>query len=266
MFTTPGGGYLGGGEIPEKEMRLPLAPTVGERDPHSIASNRRFLRILQDLSAMEKDAAAKLLSEHLGRSMERYQSLFSQYDSALRPRFRADTVKPGRHGGISGPGMITRTQDEKKPVTLGAKYNVLSLVWLAGHVGATQCRDAVKQVVEVAIGQRESLYSDDDVIELYRSEVLRNLSLYNRQILAFGLIRTSPRATELEQILSDRNVAKIRLELTRFDAPMTPYDHYGFYVDPGTGGRPLAIECYGAMDDPTFNKVVSECMGEPEGD
>ena len=266
MFTWPGGGPRQGRGI--EGSLLPLYPAAGGRDLHQIASNRRFLRILQDLSTMDKAAAARLLNDHLARSLELHDSLFSQYTSEIRPLFRTDSdyVQPNQHGAIPGPGWIGHTVDEKKPVVLGAKYGVLSLVWLAGHVGATESHEMIKGIVEAAVDLRDSLYSDGEVIEYYRYGVLEGISVYNRQILAFGLTRTSPRASELEQMLRDKDVVEMRLELPHFDALLTPYDFpvTRFWGPPDMSKGILELQYYGPIDDQTFDALVREAIGAPD--
>ena len=264
-FTWPGWGREGlrhvlGGKL------LPLPPALGESDLHSILSNRRFARILQELSQMPKQGAADLVSDSLERSLATYRSLLADYIEVFEPRFRADSIHADSSGGITGPVWICETVDETEPVLLGTRYNVLALVWLAGSLGLTECHEEIKEIARQETVQRDRLYGDDHLHQFYRSEVLEKLSLYNRQILAFGLVGTSARAADLQQSLAQENVARIRLETSRFDALLTPYDLpvRSGYAEPDMSQGIVAIECYAAISDSTFDKLLSSCAGQDD--
>ena len=267
MFMWPGPGERPTRFVSYKDEIFPLVPSIGERDLRAIASNRRFLRVLHDMSTMPKEVAGRLLNDHLKRSFGPYHSMFLQHDSSNRPHFRADSITLNEHGAILGPDLVINTSDSTEPVLLGARYGILSLVWLVGHVGSAQSHETIKGIVKTAMNQRDSLYSDHEVIEFYRSEVLEMVSLYNRQLLAYALIRTSPRASELEQMLQDRDIVKSRIELPHFDAFLTPYDLPAKLVlnaGPDMSKGILELQCYGPIDDHTFDALVREAIGAPD--
>ena len=262
MFSWPGGGHEGG--FAGFGKALPLRDKAGESDLDNIISNRRFVRIFEELTQMPKESAADLVADHLDTALSTYQSLFNDFVTASKSHFRADSAQPNEHGAIIGPVWIGETEDEKQVVLLGARYNVLSLVWIAGSLDLAKCHGQVKEVARQSMLQREWSYNEDELHDFYRSVILEKLSLYNRQILAFGLAGTSDKMKDLKQMLSERGVRQIRLETSRFDALLTPYDLpvRSGHAEPDMSKGVIEIECYGAVDDSTLDELISACTSQ----
>ena len=215
---------------------------------------------------MPSEGRAGLVAHSLEGSLAKYGSLFAEYVEATKPHFRVDSVRVDEDGALTGPGWVSETEDEKQPVLLGARYNVLSLVWIAGSLGLTECHEQVKKIAQDAVSQRDWFSHHDELHDLYRGEVLEKLSLYNRQILAFALTRTSTKMAGLQQLLAEKGLVPIRLETSRFDASLTPYDlpARSGYAQPDMSLGTVKIECYAGVDDTAFDQLLSACTREAE--
>jgi hypothetical protein len=261
MFFWPGGPPLQGrifiGDY------IPLPPDIGDDDTKAILSNRRFLKVYEELSNMPVDKASALINKDLNLSFEQYLSVYGQdtqinsdgLSVASMEKLRAENPK----GGIAGPGWISQTKDESKMTLLGIRFKVLSLLWIAGALELTVTQPVVQKVVSHGISQRDALYGDTNQSSFYKYEVLRQASLYNRQILITALFGTSGRSEDLYSEAGQIALERTKLRSTVFDATVTEYDLpvRSYVMQPDYTRGELHIYCCPAMNDETFDKAVS---------
>jgi hypothetical protein len=262
MWYWPGGPHPEGSFVIHGQELLPLDPAIGESDLHYILSNRRFLRVFQELAQMDRSSAAALVKTSLRTATEEHDALYAEYAKYTAPHYRYETIRTDEHGAVSGGGIVTSTVNETERHVNALRYNVLALTWIAGALGLGECHDLVVDISERAMGHQRQAGDASELHEVYRRNVLKHISLYNRQILAFSLARTSPNASSIEQKLLESGVTETELYAAPFDALLTPYDipaRTRIYEE-REGGR--TIVCYTDVGDDTFEAVVSVCTSD----
>lgn len=256
FFTWPGGGLDGGGSWTHHEGRAVLADDAGTRDIHSILSNRRFVKLYEELKSIDRARAGELVRDHLVRALEEYVGLYEQYERTARPMFHAYKMKPDQSGAMSGPGFVIATREPTDRVLLGARYEVLSLVWLAGALGLTEVSEAVRNAALEAQAQREDLRTAEEIHQIYCDRMLEKATLYSREIVAFGLVNTSTEPEELRALMRSWDVIPNEYHSTGFDSAWSPYD-FGI-ARPAIAELRIAITCFGRVSDEAFDVLLAK--------
>jgi len=263
MFFWPGAGPLNGRYVLEGDSLIPPSADVGGRDTKSILSNRRFLKVYEELSNMPVDEASALVSKELNLSFQQYLSAYSQDPQILSDRLTVSSIEKmlaeDPNQPIVGLGWISETPEESEMTLLGLRFKVLSLVWIAGSLELKATDAAVQEVIREAIRQRDGLYSDRSQSAFYKYQVLSQASLYNRQILVTGLLGTSARSGYLYSQIAQIGLERKKIRSTLFDAVATEYDQLVRFgpMRPDYAKGELYIYCFSAMNDETFDKAIS---------
>jgi len=261
MFFWPGGPPLQGRGF--SGDCIPLPPDIGDDDTKAILSNRRFLKVYAELSNMPADEASALISKGLNLSFEQYLSVYAQDAQINSDRLTVASMEKMRaenpKSGIAGPGWISQTKDESKMSLLGIRFKVLSLLWIAGALELKPTQPIVRKVVSHGIRQRDALYGDTHQSTFYKYEVLKQASLYNRQILTTALFGTSGRSEDLYSQARQVGLERTKIRSTVFDATVTEYDLpvRAYVMQPDYTRGELHIYCCPAMNDETFDKAIS---------
>jgi hypothetical protein len=200
---------------------IPLDKLIGKDDILKILGNRRFLKAIQDLSAMPKEKAANLVNKELNSSLQEYNQLFDSVLERNAKFFEKDPkIRSQNHEEINFGGHMIGG----KPILRAMRYKVLALVLIAGNLELKQCQPAVAKVLETAIEQRNRFY-DKDLWNVSDSfTVLIYASLYNRQILATSILVTSIDKEKADEVLKNTGRKMANEKLTKFDSPVAVYD------------------------------------------
>lgn len=241
---------------------LPLDNGAGQTDVEAILSNRRFLKIMENLSKMDRTAVSKMLNSELARATKDYTELFATEMERFTPHYEEEKLI-GRTS-ITGPTFVTGNVDEGKVVIAGARLKVLALVWMCGEMGLTDCRTNVENTARIALKQRTSLYEASNLHPFFRAEMLKRASLYNRQILSsalLGVVEGNAQSTimkELELVWRERKISTYKAVLTEFDLPVRSG---AMNPDYSLGSRTLKI--LAPLDDARFDLLVEKCGVTP---
>ena len=200
---------------------FPLEKDAGQRDIDMIMSNRRFLKVFEELSNIEKEEATALLKKEINKSLKDYQSLYEQYLSENNDYF--ESVKSGKIPD-SGPIFQINNNEDGTPTFKGMRLKVLALVFLAGNLKLEGTSEAVNKVIADAIDQKKHLYENPFNNTIISCDFLVNAGLYNRQILITGFSGTSLNSANETQLLKNINSKKEEKVLTSFNADTTEYD------------------------------------------
>jgi hypothetical protein len=248
MFFWPGAG------MQKYDIRLeifPLPSQVGYWDVEPVMSNRRFLKVLDELGKLPKEKASALVRSELKRALPWYKKLVAEdlekAKEAIKPGVRPPSV-----GGfvIEPPG--------KPPTWTGLRFKILTLVLVAGNLELKECRP---EIIEIALEAKAS-YADYRRADKFNFAsayyLVRDESLYSRQILATGLLGTSHGldAAKHQQVLLESR------ELTKFDAKATMYDLHGrLGAEPVdfTKGR-LTVRWTAPLDDEGFDRLLASAQ------
>lgn len=207
MFYWPAGSL--GGYFTE----IPARDSAELHSINRIASNRRFLKVFDQLGALPKAEAAQIISSQLLKSLPKYQELFEQNLQRL-----VESRKQLAGKETASHGFTADLPEDDTPTLHGFRLQILSLMLIAGNLELTDAAPALSQVSAVAFAQRSLLYKKDgEHSELDRATILVDASLYNRTVLATVAIDAMkiPPQAELRQ------ETKV---LTKFDAAFTEFD------------------------------------------
>jgi hypothetical protein len=198
------------------EMRMPLAKDAGRLDLEEIMSNRRFLKVMTELAALPKDQAGKMVAREMEEGLPVYEKLL---EASIAKLVNGINNAPPGVAHSSGLSMQINNNKDHSPTLKGMRLKVLALVLAAGNLDLTDANDAVRAVATYACAQRDELYKPHDVLsEADRFHILQDATLYNRQILAAGMLQHSgPKARPGEDRWEGR-------KLTKYDARTTAYD------------------------------------------
>lgn len=228
---------------------FPLVPEVGQYDVDTILSNRRFLKVYHGLSILPKDQAAKLLKEHIGEGAKSQKKILEFYMKALLP-----VAKEGRYVDI--PVALT---ERESPTLHGWRLKVFALILIAGNQEAAELYSEIAEVVREGRRHYQALQADLGVMAVVM--VWRD-SLYNRQILATGLMKTAPDTPEAEAVRKKYANRWKTIKLTRYDAEYSVYDFptsRGF-INPDYSKGTLTMHYLDKLSDEEFDHIVKTLL------
>jgi len=247
----PGLGHVLRGEY------LPLGKEVGEEDLEAIMSDRRFLKVFDELGKMDKAAASAMLGRYLSSGLEVYLKLYDEKIRASAPQFKAKDLEGKR--AYSGPAFEVGEVPEGTVVIAGARLNVLALVWISGMLDLSGSNSQVQRVAQLAVNQRKELYEDSTLDPFYRKEVLGAASLYNRQIICSSLLAGAPGDVQ-SSILKSIGASWQKRQLTSFRAAATQFDSRAVLgaAKPDYSSGSLNVKFISPLDDAGFDAVLEQ--------
>jgi len=243
------------------DFPFPLSLEEGTIDVDRILSNRRFLKCVSELKALSKTEAGRIVGEQLEMALQQYAPIFEDRWTESRDHFADSSAVPGE--SPSGDAFSTCSfqmsdNEDGSPTFLGLRLQILSLVLIAGNLGLEEARAPVQIIVEEAYRQRDRLYQPDERegATSHNYVWLCSASLYNRQVLATGLLGTE--AGRLAAGASPSGAAFETHRMTRYDAEFTPYDiltRYDGSCRPDYSKGEIVVNSHRALDDAAFDKI-----------
>ena len=223
MFFWPGPSAPKARVIMDELIPLPKNPPA-EDNVMVICSNRRFMKLLDELGQLPKDKAAELINNEIESTTAEYLSLYNDLIESVRNSY--DDPKGNDLSGISGVPMYIEDPNDGQTVILGARYKLLSLVLIAGNLNLENCRSQIIAVSKEAFEQRDRLYASENLPEIIIVELLTRASLYDRQILATGLLSTNLSGDQMDKVVKDSGLKWLDIKLTKYNAAISPFDFY----------------------------------------
>jgi hypothetical protein len=229
-----------------------LQDDVGRNDQHAVMSNRRFLKILHDLSRLTPDEAAGIVRHQLHQHVAKYTKLFDE-----DTRNKKELLAPG--GKAVGVAHRVTNEADGKPTLVGARYGVFALVMLAGHLQLKKAHGAVLEVATQANSQYETFCEEGKFNRATACMHVVDASLYNRQILAVGLLGTSSDGEEMRRIVKKLEAQWKKQDLPTYDAHATPYDLHArsgvIPVDLSKGK--ITVRYLDSLSDSGFREILA---------
>ena len=231
---------------------FPVPAREGGRDIETILSNRRFLKVCEELTALGPEAATELLNDCIPAYLEGYRGVVDEYLDMV-----AGQVGPGTRCGV---GFQIGGPPDGRPNPLGPRFRLLALVLAAGNLELQGTHDALLKVAEEALSQRQRFYREGEFNQCFRFGMVTVAGLYNRQVLGYALLKTSPDPRLADDVLAALGKEVVVREVTVFDAQRTRYD--ARYM-PGpvdyTKGI-LAVEYLPPISDEEFDVIVEAVL------
>ena len=252
MYFWPGGGSVDKAHF----LMLPLRPEEGQEDIATILSNRRFLRVYEELAALSPKDASAVLVDAFPRFLKSYREALTYYVEARR---KAPPARPGVPYSDS-PSFQVSGPPSGKPNPLGERYRLLALTLIAGDLQLEGAHAAVQEVVKQGVADRERFYAEGEFSPGFRQLMLTEASLYNRQILAHALLRTSPDKARVAQVWAALGKEMQTKDVPAFDAERTEADVHFVSGPVDFSKGVMRVEYLPPLSDEEFNLVVEALM------
>lgn len=239
------------------QSQLPLDPSVGNIDLEKIMSSRRFLKLMDELGQLPKAQAGAMVNAQLKLLLEMYGPL----EVERQKYFSA--VSRENHGIF----FHLDVSADPKPTIDGCRKAILGLILIAGNLQLKESHEAVLQVAELAVRQRDRLLREETFDKQderkdagIKVAFIAHVSLYARQILITGLLGTSSRINDPNSFLKTRNLSFKSKDLTRYDSPVTVGDRRlgGYHFKPDFSRGKQTVSRIADLDDRTFDTLLSE--------
>lgn len=242
------------GQVP----KIPLDSSAGRIDVSAILSNRRFLKVLKELSNLPKEQADQKVCQHLKVAIETYNKTFKKYMKDYGKVLEENRKNPERGKPI---GFISYVSDGR--ITLKAiRYKVLAIVLIAGQLNLPESGKYVNEVLEIALEQRKTFYNTDAFTPSNTVIMLEGGSLYNRQILAMALLGTHLPDEYSQKILQQNSKKITDYKLTSYNAAATPFERSLRAMGTDYSKGSINVKIIEPLNDSEFDKIVESVKAQ----
>ncbi len=235
----------------------PIIPLLSEDytySTHAIMSNRRFLKVANEILADNSNYAA--IKNELERALKTYSTLFAQDFSHVQKYFRKEDIK-GK-SSFSCPVYAIKKNSDPEDSLIGQKMKIVSLIWILGLKQHQESRSFVAQIAEVAKSQRETIYEDDEIHDWAKLTLLKMPSIYHPPVFVTTMLQLCPEGEEKRKLIDQHQLHLQKTDLVRYDTALTPYDLPMRFVeippDYSSGKTPVAY--YANANDAAFDAAL----------
>ena len=256
LWFRPGGYFI---EESGRGVMLPLRDEDGSGTVDILLSNRRLLKVYEELGAVPTAQAAELINRHFPLWSQQYSEKYAEYVEKGR-RVSPASVGTGGPGTFYIGGWGGKRDDDGLPLLECMRWRLLGLVLVAGNLRLQGTAPRVQQIAEQARAQRDDLYQATELSEGFRALTLTKKSLYNRQVLGYALVQTSPVPEQALAALAATGTEITVKTSPVYDALRTPYDIILMSgpVDYSKGA--LALEHLAALSDVDFENIFAAAV------
>jgi hypothetical protein len=238
------------GYIPSSVLSasLPFDKDEGKYYVENIFSNRRFLKMLGELSALPKDKANVLVKAHLDHAWKAGKQMFDSHFQFFEKLLAEDAPDTN----IAFPSYLNDT-----PSLPGYRHRLLTLLLIAGNLNLDACKNSVEEITIDAV-KRYVEYSQVRKVNRFNAmTLLAGATQYNRQILATALVGVQ--AEETRQKLQTVKERWQKRELPKFNARATAHDlKWTNLASVDWSFGKLVVRYLEPMDDTTFIGILDE--------
>ncbi len=232
---------------------IPLKPGVCQKDLICIIANRRFLKLIDELSKLPKESAAHLVGREMSSATSEYTRLWDeqmQYSEFLKKKEHREPNRPTR--------ALLMTTKDGKPTLLAFRFKVLTLALIAGNLRLHGTQPEVSKILETALEQRNNFYENPIFDKIAVVPMLVEAGLYQRQILATAVLGTYVDPTEQEKILGQFRCKLKTEKLQPYNVPVIRYGRiYRQYGPSRFSEGDLIIKYLEPLDDFKFDGIVN---------
>jgi len=260
--------YMKGGEFLYFSQgiytHIPLEPSVGQIDLATIMGNRRFLKVMQDLSKLPEKDASLIVSENLQTTLKEYEDSFNSYMKFHEKALKDNVKKYRLRSPLNIIGFSERIPSEK-PSLRGLRYKILSLVLIAGNLDLRLNKNNINEITKIALDQKKLFYDPNAFCAPDATTMLTLASLYNRQILSIGMIGTDENKKEiLEKLQKEKdNSLKVK-KLVPYNALVTPLEAKRLFSPVDDSKGTMDVQCFDKMSDQAFENIVNNLVLNPK--
>jgi len=233
---------------------IPLKSGVCRKDIICVMSNRRFVRLIEELEKLSKAEAGKLVANEIVGTLSIYRRLWDEQMECT------DQVKKVEYrDAIKGTRALSAYKIHGQPTLLGVRLKMLGLLVIAGNLQMQEAHSAVMKVIDVAIEQRNELYYNPVYFKPAAAHMLVEASLYSRQILATAALGTSVEFPTQDEIVKGVGGSFKSEKLQRYTESITRYGRrcheYEVMKNPPEGSLP--VRYLEAIRDSQFDLIIN---------
>jgi len=170
--------------------------------------------------------------------------------------FKIHENEPKEKRQTIGPSLQISDDPNGAPTLAGVRFQLLSLVVLAGNLKLENTKPAIAGVVSEALAQRKKFYDPNTGFDGDRFSMLTKAGLYNRQVLATGILLIS--GTQTQADINSTSNGQERWEtrqLARYQpSAISPYDM--LRINPS--GGVIDARIHKPLDDKEFDKICKD--------
>lgn len=170
---------------------VPISEDAGAADHEIIRHNRRFRRVLEELSALPAKEAGALVATELRDALTAYRVAYEEaWDRVMRTvaALPAETTRD-----TAGPSMVISDGPAGSPPTLaGLRLKILALTLVVASLELADTRPVVEEVVHYAVRQRDGAYAVTGKFQNDAIVTLITAGIYDRSILSSAVVALTP--------------------------------------------------------------------------
>jgi len=248
----------------EVAIPLPSSGAQGSNDWTMILSNRRVAKLLEELVALPKDEAGRLVAKQIRENLQLYDSLVEAFDATMvssSPSEPAPSPSEPAPGEFQGGFAVRTTQVGDEPELPYVRMSLLSLAFIAGDLGLTEAGDAVSDLVAAAAAQRDWFYAYEEhgmaMPQAWAGLALTGL--YHPGVLTTALAGTGLIDQEIVDEIVPHHSHWREMDLT-------PWDAYVSVFEERIAGRPdfsrttIPVRYATEITDEQFDELVSHVI------
>lgn len=234
---------------------IPLKPGVCQKDQICIIANRRFLKLIDELSKLPKEHVAHLVGREMSSALSEYTRLWDeqmQYSEFLKKKEYREPNRPTR--------ALFMTTKDGKPTLLAFRLKVLALALIAGNLRLYGTQPEVGKILEAALEQRNNFYENPIFDKIAVAPMFVDAGLYLRQILATAVLGTYVDPAEQEKILGQFRCKLKTEKLQPYNVPVIRYGRiYREYPSRFSEGD-LIVKYLEPLNDFKFDGIVNAAI------
>lgn len=243
-------------------ISLPLQPDDNLLEAALIAvlSNRRVSKLLEELALLSKAEAGQLVSRQIREDLETYRMLADIFDTDAIASTQSST--PGDNSGGFGFAIET-TLPGDDPNIHYVRLSLLSLAFVAGTLGLSDAADAVQELIDIAILQRDWFYQLEQS-GTPQAQAYLNMSLtglYHPGILTTAMVGTELIEREIAYAVVSPLFYWKEEDLTMWDAAVSLYCALGLGGSPDFSRGRILVQYATRVSDTEFDEILFNVTG-----
>lgn len=237
-------------------VEMPLGPESDremERHVLIILSNRRFVKVLQQLLSMSKEEVSAIVNRELEQALSLYEPLIARPLTVIR-----------KDSGFARPtafGIVFEDNVDAPPFLAGQRLRLLALLLIASKLELTDCRASVIKVAQKAVSDYVLVSNKHEFDEHVAAMLMLEESIYNRQVLATALVGTC-KSPAVDAVVQRHKLSWKSLDLAAYDALATPFDAMRWGVTTDYSKGRISIKYVSALTDEALKELLDAASAD----
>lgn len=224
-----------------------------------IIGNRRFLKILHELSLLPRSEAGNILNKDIDNTLKKYNTQLDKFLNTYSGTFKHNR-NTQRIKDKKLIAFITYDPKAKGPILAGLRYKLLTLALIAGNLNLDSMQSSIDKISQTAIDQRNRFSTEELFTKFDGMNLIAETSLYNRRILGIAVLGTFVNSDkERGQVLKSLNLDVKTKQMTPYNSKVTPLDssHTHNFVPVDFSNGELSVMYFDKLTDLDFERLIN---------